>query len=90
MTAIATVDVSALLDREAAVDSRTRAGRALDASFQRSGFCLITGHGVPVELHDELDRAAREFFALPDDEKAGIAMAQAVPRGEVGSRSAAS
>ena len=77
MTAIATVDVSALLDRQAAADSRRRAGRALDASFQRSGFCLITGHGVPVGLHDRLDRAAGEFFALPETEKSRIAMAHA-------------
>src|SRR5262249_20720372 len=41
------------------------------------GFFCIVGHGIDRELITELDRAAREFFALPEDVKAAMAM----PRG---------
>lgn len=53
------------------------AAREIDAACRNAGFFRITGHGVPDELFDDLDRAAREFFALPDAVKSQIAM----PRG---------
>ena len=58
-----------------ATDEEARVGAALDAACRDLGFFLVTGHGAPATALDELDRAARELFALPDDEKAQIAMA---------------
>lgn len=48
----------------------------LDRACREHGFFYVSGHGVSEELQDRLDRAARDFFALPEVEKAGIAMAR--------------
>ena len=37
----------------------------------------MIGHGVPLELPTRVERLARDFFALPDAEKASIAMRHA-------------
>jgi isopenicillin N synthase-like dioxygenase len=52
----------------------TRANRSavaaqVDAALQGVGFLLVTGHGVSKDLAADVRRAAREFFALPDDVK---------------------
>jgi isopenicillin N synthase-like dioxygenase len=44
------------------------AGR-LVASFRRTGFAVITGHGVDQELLDAMVEVSHEFFDLPLDEK---------------------
>ena len=49
----------------------------VDAACRTAGFFSVVGHGVDPTLRDRLDRLAREFFALPDDEKELVAM----PRG---------
>jgi isopenicillin N synthase-like dioxygenase len=46
----------------------------IDAACRDRGFFYVVGHGVPTELVSGLDALAREFFALPDDEKSAIAM----------------
>jgi isopenicillin N synthase-like dioxygenase len=48
----------------------------IEAACRRSGFFYVTGHGVPAELTDRLDTAARAFFALPEQDKLEIAMAR--------------
>ena len=48
--------------------------REVDAACRDTGFFYVTGHGVPATLQTRLDSLAREFFALPDDEKADIDM----------------
>ena len=65
------IDVSRLRDgtNPAAVAA------AIDAACRDTGFFSIVGHGVPPELGQRLDHLAREFFALPESEKAAIAMA---------------
>jgi isopenicillin N synthase-like dioxygenase len=50
--------------------------RDIEAASRVSGFFYVTGHGVPADLLDRLDAAAREFFALPEEEKLEIAMAR--------------
>jgi isopenicillin N synthase-like dioxygenase len=50
--------------------------RAIDRACRDHGFFSVVGHGVDPELQARLDRLCREFFALPDDEKAEIAMAR--------------
>jgi isopenicillin N synthase-like dioxygenase len=52
---------------------------AIDAACRRSGFFYLTGHGIPPGHFDALDSAARAFFALPETEKARIAMPNGGP-----------
>src|SRR3954468_15564645 len=49
----------------------------IERACRDTGFFYVTGHGVPASLRAELDAHAREFFALPEADKAEIAM----PRG---------
>jgi isopenicillin N synthase-like dioxygenase len=49
----------------------------LDHACRDMGFFYVVGHGVDPALQARLDVLAREFFALPEDEKAEIAMALA-------------
>jgi isopenicillin N synthase-like dioxygenase len=50
------------------------AATAIDRACREMGFFYVVGHGVDIELQQRLEDAARAFFALPDDEKAAIAM----------------
>jgi len=71
------IDVSALVDPASSHAARLAAGRAMDAACRTSGFLLVTGHGIDPALRDDLESLHREFFALPDDAKAAIAMPHA-------------
>jgi isopenicillin N synthase-like dioxygenase len=51
--------------------------QAMDAACRDTGFFCVSGHGVDPDLAAALDTEARRFFALPDDQKAEIAMARA-------------
>ena len=46
----------------------------IEAACRDSGFFYVTGHGVPDQLVDRLDRASRAFFRLPEPEKMEIEM----------------
>jgi isopenicillin N synthase-like dioxygenase len=61
------IDVSGGVDAVAA---------QIDTACRDTGFFFVVGHGVPVELQSRLDALARDFFALPRDEKAAIDMRQ--------------
>ncbi|MFI5957071.1 isopenicillin N synthase family dioxygenase [Cryptosporangium sp. NPDC051539] len=50
-------------------DDRASVARRVDEALQRSGFMLVTGHGVPAELRAAVRTASREFFALPEAAK---------------------
>lgn len=54
-------------------DLATAAEQVADAC-RFTGFFYVAGHGVPDELVGDLDRASREFFALPEAVKTEIAM----------------
>jgi isopenicillin N synthase-like dioxygenase len=75
------VDVGPLVELDADAgadpDAALTAGRAIDAACREVGFFSIVGHGVSPGLLERLDRHAREFFALPEDEKVQIAMPRA-------------
>jgi isopenicillin N synthase-like dioxygenase len=66
------VDVSALRGGGAARDD---VARQLDAACRDVGFFYVVGHAVDEGLQGRLEALSREFFGLPDDEKARIAMA---------------
>ena len=48
----------------------------IDRACRDHGFFSVTGHGVDAELLDRLLAASTAFFALPEEEKAEIAMAR--------------
>lgn len=50
-------------------DARGRTAHALDVAAQRSGFFVVTGHGVPDAVIDSVISTSRQFFALPVVEK---------------------
>ncbi|MFB9412083.1 isopenicillin N synthase family dioxygenase [Dactylosporangium matsuzakiense] len=52
----------------------SRAAAEIADACRASGFFYVAGHGVDAGLIARLDSAAREFFALPEDVKAEIAM----------------
>jgi isopenicillin N synthase-like dioxygenase len=49
---------------------------AIDRACREHGFFYVSGHGVSNALQERLERAARDFFALPEVDKATIAMAR--------------
>jgi len=53
-----------------------RVGAALDRACCEFGFFYVTGHGIDPALPARLMTLAVEFFALPLEEKLGIAMAR--------------
>jgi isopenicillin N synthase-like dioxygenase len=66
------IDVSAARDGGAA---RDEVSHQVDAACRDVGFFYIVGHGVDQGLPGHLEALSREFFGLPDDEKARIGMA---------------
>ena len=44
-------------------------GRAIDDAFRTTGFMVITGHDVPVELVEAMYATTANFFLQPDAEK---------------------
>ena len=54
---------------------RAAVARSVDVALQRSGFLLITGHGVPPHEPKAVREAARTFFCLPDEVKRQYAAA---------------
>jgi isopenicillin N synthase-like dioxygenase len=52
----------------------TSVAREIDTACRDVGFFSVVGHGVDPSLARRLEGVSREFFALPDDEKARIAM----------------
>ncbi|MEV0382559.1 2-oxoglutarate and iron-dependent oxygenase domain-containing protein [Nonomuraea sp. NPDC050643] len=68
------IDVSPLLTGAGpSAGKRAVAGR-IGAACRETGFFYVAGHGVPPELIERLDAAARRFFALPEEVKDEIAM----------------
>ncbi len=72
---LAIIDVAGLRDPHGA--AARSAAQAIDAACRTTGFFLVEGHGVDMELLGALDAAARAFFAGSAEAKAEIAMARA-------------
>ena len=77
MDRLPVLDVAPLVDASSSPEARATVGRAMDAACRASGFLLVTGHGIDPALRDDLESLHRAFFALPDEQKAEIAMARA-------------
>jgi isopenicillin N synthase-like dioxygenase len=74
MSGLPVIDIAPLLAMRDDAAVRHAAG-ALDAACRDYGFFYAEGHGIDPVLFDRLEDASRTFFALPDAEKAKIAMA---------------
>jgi isopenicillin N synthase-like dioxygenase len=61
------IDVSRWRTGDAA--ERAALAARLDRAMQDSGFFLVSGHGISIELRERLREAARRFFALPSADK---------------------
>jgi isopenicillin N synthase-like dioxygenase len=79
VAAVPVVDMEALVRGQGGRPGRAfdEAATAIDAACRDVGFFYVVGHGVDPQLRSRLDGAAREFFGLPDEQKAEIAMAHA-------------
>jgi isopenicillin N synthase-like dioxygenase len=69
---IDTIDISAWTDPGASATETERiaVARKVGASFERTGFALVVGHGVPRRVFDDVRVCAYEFFELPQSTKA--------------------
>jgi isopenicillin N synthase-like dioxygenase len=66
-SSVPVVDLSPYFAGSAAGKAKVAAETA--AACRSIGFLVISGHGVPQELIDRVDRTARAFFDLPSAEK---------------------
>ncbi|HEY9218175.1 MAG TPA: 2-oxoglutarate and iron-dependent oxygenase domain-containing protein [Phenylobacterium sp.] len=55
--------------------------RDLGGSFERYGFAVVTGHGLPQDRIDAALAAAKRFFALPEEVKRRYVVGQGFQRG---------
>jgi isopenicillin N synthase-like dioxygenase len=67
------IDVSALVGGSG---DASAVGAQIDSACQEHGFFSVVGHGIDPTLLPRLEALAREFFALPDEQKAEVAMAR--------------
>jgi len=72
---LSTIDISPLFGGEAA--ARARVAQAIGEAAARDGFFYVVGHGLATDTVARLEAESRAFFALPETEKAQIAMARA-------------
>jgi isopenicillin N synthase-like dioxygenase len=77
MVDVPVIDVGPLVRGDSDPADTADSAAAIDAACREVGFFTVVGHGVNPDLQSQLDAAARRFFALPDGEKAEIAMARA-------------
>ncbi|CAN5579618.1 isopenicillin N synthase family oxygenase [soil metagenome] len=76
MVEVPVIDIGPLVG---GAGSSTATARAIDAACREAGFFYVVGHGIDPQVQSRLDALAREFFALPEDEKAQIAMPKGGP-----------
>jgi isopenicillin N synthase-like dioxygenase len=75
MIGLPVVDIAPLrvMDDPAAV---RRAAQAIDSASRTCGFFYAEGHGIADALFEELEAASYRFFALPEAQKAVMAMSR--------------
>lgn len=74
MATLPVIDISAL--RTGSPEACETVAAQLDAAAREYGFFYAEGHGIDDALFDRLEAVSHRFFALPEDEKAHIAMAK--------------
>lgn len=68
-TVLPVIDISRLRDPGTDRDAFLA---ELRSAAHEVGFFYVTGHGVPLSVRDEVLRAARAFFALPEEDRLEI------------------
>ena len=63
------INISAFLDPKSTPEARQTTAKAINAACANYGFFYLTGHGIPTSKLDEIISLARDFFALPLEEK---------------------
>lgn len=63
------IDISSFLSPTSSTEARQTTAKAINAACINYGFFYLTGHGIPVSKLDEVISLARDFFALPLEEK---------------------
>lgn len=80
-TSIPLIDIGPFVDGDHA--DRRKVAAAVDQACRDIGFLIITGHGVRREILSGVQRAFREFFALPERERISYAVTPDRYRGYV-------
>jgi isopenicillin N synthase-like dioxygenase len=71
------IDIAPLLPAREDAASIAKTAAEIDAACRDHGFFYVVGHEVDPELAVRLDELSRRFFALPETDKAEIAMERA-------------
>ena len=81
------IDISPFLNSTSPPSSRLKTAQAINAACTTYGFFYLTGHGIPQSQLDSVISLARQFFALPLEEKVKIERFDAgSPQGGDGAR----
>ncbi|WP_313354807.1 2-oxoglutarate and iron-dependent oxygenase domain-containing protein [Microbacterium sp.] len=67
-----TLPILDLSQLDAGAEAAARFRADLRAATRDVGFFYLTGTGIPTDLEQRLHRAARDFFALPEEDKLAI------------------
>jgi len=71
---IPVIDISALRNNTSNAEQLSSIGLKINNACKKHGFFYITGHGVSIELQEELEKLSKEFFLLREAEKMKISM----------------
>ncbi|EOA91875.1 hypothetical protein ACJQWK_03066 [Exserohilum turcicum] len=81
------IDISSFMDPNGSREARSITAKAINAACINYGFFYLTGHGIPESKLNDIISLAREFFALPLEEKCKIQRFDAgSPQGGDGAR----
>lgn len=72
MTAVPVIDLDGFADGDD--DLRRHIAGQIDDACRRVGFLTMTAHGIPDPMIAELERRARDFFALPLADRMAVVM----------------
>lgn len=72
------IDMASLFDSSRTAE-RARVARDIEGACRDSGFFYVTGHGVPPEVLERLERESHRFFALPRAKKEALSMERGGP-----------
>ncbi|KAF9741305.1 hypothetical protein PMIN06_002036 [Paraphaeosphaeria minitans] len=80
------LDISPFLDASSTPESRQQVAHSINHACTEFGFFYLTGHGIPQTKLEEIISLARQFFALPNEQKNGIKRHDAGLEGGDGAR----